>query len=62
MNRIDTSRFYRSHVKQPKGRGGWMFEDKDGNIVVTHSGTYTEAKKVAQEYAKSNNTYLYVCP
>ena len=46
----------------PKGRGGWMFEDKAGNIVLTHCGTYTEAKKVAQKLAKKMDTYLYVCP
>jgi len=62
MNRIDTSRFFRSHMTAPKGRGGWMFEDKAGNIILTHCGTYAEAKKAAQQQAKKMDTYLYVCP
>ena len=56
---IDTSRFYRSHLKQPKGRGGWLFEDQDGNIVFSFNGTYTEAKRAAQN---SGHYGLYVCP
>lgn len=56
---IDTSRHYRSHLSSPRGRGGWLFEDRDGNIVFRYSGTYTEAKRAAQQ---SGFSVLYVCP
>jgi len=62
IQRIDTSRFFNSHLKQPKGHGLWMFEDKTGDIVFEHTGNYSKAKKAAQTFAADNRTFLYVCP
>ena len=56
---IDTSRFYRSHLKSPRGRGYWLFENKLGEIVFSFSGTYSEAAAAAK---KSGHSVLYVCP
>lgn len=62
INRIDTRRFYNSHLRYPKGWGMWLFEDKMGGVQVEHTGLYSEAKKVAQRFASENNTFLYVSP
>lgn len=57
---IDTSRYYRSHMKAPKGRGSWLFEDYHGNIVFMHNGTYGEAVKAARAAVTLN--VIYTCP
>jgi hypothetical protein len=63
MTRIDTSRYFNIHMKQPKGRGYWMFEDKTGGIMVeVPYSTYAEAKKIAEKFASENRTFLYTSP
>lgn len=62
MRKVDTSRFHRSHFSNPKGRGGWLFENEDGEVVFSHSGTYTEAKQAALKFAAKKDLLLYVCP
>ena len=70
---VDTSSHFRSHLKEPKGRGGWMFSkhpDVDFGIhkqgedwISTPSMTYGEAKKHAKEWAASKgHSRIYVMP
>jgi hypothetical protein len=70
---VDTSSHYRSHRKEPKGRGGWMFSkrpDIDFGVhkqgedwISTPSMTYGEAKKHAKEWAaKKGHSKIYVMP
>lgn len=60
---IDTARYYRSHLKQPKGRGSWLFENRAGEIVFQHNGPYGEAKKAAMAYGREHgHAVLFACP
>lgn len=60
---IDTARYFRSHMKEPKGRGCWLFETRDGKIVVQHNGSYAEAKKAAIAHGKESGIQtLFTCP
>jgi|GEM_PF-2085075 len=70
---VDTSNHFRSHMKEPKGRGGWMFsptEDIDfttakhgEDYITTPYMTYTDAKKYAKEWAaKKGHTVIHVMP
>lgn len=43
--RFDTSKFYNSHLRQPKGTGYWIFECQ-GKRYETY-GRYGDAKKAA---------------
>jgi hypothetical protein len=52
---VDTGCYYSSHLKKPKGRGGWMFQI-GGHVngeTVCFSGTYTESLKRAKERARA---------
>lgn len=55
---LKTSRYYASHLKAPRGRGYWLFENKLGEVVFSFSGTYSEAAAAK----KSGHSVLYVCP
>lgn len=70
---VDTSSHFRSHLKEPKGRGGWMFsKHKDIDFgthkqgedwISTPSMTYADAKKHAKEWAASKgHSTIYVMP
>lgn len=70
---VDTSVHYRSHLREPKGRGGWFFSKhkdidwashKEGeDYISTPSMTYGEAKKYAKEWAaKKGHSTIYVMP
>lgn len=70
---VDTSSHFNSHLKEPKGRGGWMFsKDKDIDFgthkrgedwISTPSMTYADAKKHAKEWAASKgHSTIYVMP
>lgn len=50
MITVSTRPYYRSHMKEPKGRGSWAF-DIAGKIEW-FNGTYTEARKAAVAKAK----------
>lgn len=57
MVKVDTSEYRRSHGKEPRGWGGWMFAHyENGNFVgyTTHCKNYGEAKKEAMAYAKKH--------
>lgn len=54
---IETSRYFRGHQKQPRGRGNWIFENKAGEAVFMHNGTYAEACKAARA---ANTETLYI--
>lgn len=45
---FDTAPFYRSHMKDPKGRGSWAFDLGIGDIAFSPSMTYSEAKRWAK--------------
>lgn len=72
---VSTDTFYRSHMKQPRGHGSWLFtrdgvqntldfsKHKKGEDYFEHQGTYPEAKKKAKEWAKSKGrSYIHVAP
>jgi hypothetical protein len=42
---VRTDEFRASHMREPKGRGGWLFRNADTGEEVNHNGTYTEARK-----------------
>ncbi len=48
---VDTREFEYEHGRQPRGRGGWLFQLKAGSDVVepyfAAKGTYAEARKQA---------------
>ena len=54
---INTSKYQYNHGKAPRGYGYWAFLDKSGDVVMWHTGTYSEAKKAAEQ---SNHSYLQV--
>lgn len=61
--RVETSRHDASHMHAPRGRGGWMFENEAGEVVLSHSGLYAEAKRAAVAWGKAHGVaVLYVCP
>lgn len=60
---ISTRRHFLSHLRSPRGRGGWLFENDAREVVFQHSGTYGEAKKAALAWAAANGVaVLHVCP
>jgi hypothetical protein len=60
---IETRRFYLSHLRQPKGRGSWLFETREGKVVFHFNGTYAEAKKAAIALGTNAGLdVLYTCP
>jgi hypothetical protein len=59
---INTRRHYLSHLREPRGRGGWLFENDAREIVFSHNGTYAEARKAAQVWAAAHGMFgLHVC-
>lgn len=60
---VDTRRYRMSHLREPRGRGGWLFETHDGEILGNFNGTYGEAKRAAQLAAATRGiTLIYTCP
>ena len=60
---INTRRYFLSHLKEPRGRGSWLFENQAGEIAFMHNGTYGEAKKAALQHCRENGLAgLYTCP
>lgn len=54
---VDTRKYESSHGKGPSGRGSWGFfmdGNRDQPISVKGIMTYSDARKVALEYAKAN--------
>jgi hypothetical protein len=59
---VSHSTFENAHGKKPTGHGRWVFSHNknpdmsksEGTEFVTHTGHYSEAKKVAQKWAKDN--------
>lgn len=50
--RVDTNRYYGSHMKQPRGRGNWAFEI--GGKTVFFRGLYSEVKTRAVKEARKD--------
>ena len=60
---IETNRFYLSHLRQPKGRGSWLFETREGKVVFHFNGLYGEAKKAAIALGTNAGLdVLFTCP
>lgn len=60
---IETRRFYLSHLRQPKGRGSWLFETREGKVVFQFNGLYGDAKKAAIALGTATGLdVLYTCP
>ena len=68
MYEFSNARYNWNHGKAPRGKGWWMFEDKDGNIIADIQGlhTLTEAKKLATKELKEKGfptwKTVYVAP
>jgi hypothetical protein len=53
--RCETSKYYRSHLKLPRGRGSWAFQEyvpvgshpDDKREILFATGTYAETKRIA---------------
>lgn len=62
--KVETERYYRSHLKQPKGYGKWMFSynsNGDEPFEVPGSMSYSEATKWVKAKAKEDGQdYVYV--
>ena len=57
MTRVNTNEYRRSHGKEPRGWGGWVWAFyKEGNFTghATFYGNYGETKKQALAYAKKH--------
>lgn len=54
---VDTGPYERENCdfigKKPRGRGSWAFQIGEGDPWLSHSTTYTEAKKAAIAEARS---------
>lgn len=63
MLNFSTLRYERSHMKQPRGRGLWIFELPDGRRYDAF-GTLTGAKAIVKTYLKENgySGTVYVMP
>jgi hypothetical protein len=60
---VSANRYRGSHQREPRGRGGWLFETKDGDVVFRHSGTYAEARRSAVAFGKQyGHVELFTCP
>lgn len=69
---VDHSSYVRSHFKSPKGTGGWMFasapsinfgKHQEGKHYITINGSLGDAKKKAQEWAKTQgHRVIYTQP
>jgi hypothetical protein len=70
---VDTREHTRSHLKEPKGRGGWMFSKDKGidfatakqgeDYITTPSMTYADARKHAIKWAASKgHSVIHVMP
>lgn len=59
---FDTEPYYRSHRKEPRGRGSWAFKATAKQVLWAPSHlTYAQAKKWAQEQVP-DGTYFVVLP
>lgn len=43
--KVETALYVNSHLREPRGRGGWLFENIETDEVINLNGTYTDAKK-----------------
>lgn len=60
---VDTQRYFASHLKQPRGRGVWIFDSKNVEETFTFNGLYGEAKAAACKWAAERNiTVIRTCP
>lgn len=54
---VRTSKYKFSHGKAPRGFGGWAFSDGSHDCeLFWHYGTYSEAKKAAQNHFNTKTT------
>jgi len=56
---FDTTEFFRTYARQPKGYGGWAFEFEGMEPVFAPSSTYADARKwvIAQVRAAAPANY-----
>jgi len=48
--RFDTSKFYNTHLRQPRGNGGWFFECNNRTYSTGRGASFVDAKKAAAKY------------
>ena len=59
---INTRRHFLSHMREPRGRGGWLFENEAREVVFQFSGTYAEARRAAIAWGTANGyAMLWTC-
>ena len=61
---VNTRLYRQSHVREPRGRGGWLFAFGDETAEPRNfNGTYTEARRAAVVAAREFGTdIIYVLP
>lgn len=60
--RVETYRYEASHCHSPRGRGLWLFSDKEGNVLCEFNDSYSGAKASAQAWAQARKVpVIYVC-
>jgi len=60
---VCTDRFRRSHARDPKGRGYWMFQFGPEGETFTAVGTFADARKAAKAAARAaGHTIVHVLP
>jgi hypothetical protein len=54
---VDTREFEAAHAQKPRGFGLWFFTAVDAQgetlVAVKYTGTYSEARKVAMDHART---------
>lgn len=65
--KLDTTEYFFSHGKEPRGYGNWFFDFKSSNGAATQKnfvGKFSDAKKSALAYARtiSQCWTVIVCP
>lgn len=53
---FDTSPYRSSHMKEPRGRGSWAFQLRDGEPWFAPVSTYREAMRAAKEHFAAQTT------
>jgi hypothetical protein len=60
---VETWRFQFSHLKQPRGFGHWLFEDRAGKVMWQGSGLYSDCKRLAIRIGQIQKIpTIFVCP
>lgn len=60
---VSKDRYVRSHGREPRGDGYWIFEDRDGYLVWAGTGLYSAAARAAAAEARDRGiSSVWVAP